>query len=243
MKFEADYAMGRVLVEQLGSNKSAVNKESMIKGEKRLLYHGDIVSLLFGTNYTFRLNFLAPPSYGAMSKKRPNNCLEEKIITKKFCPTILPKWETRDGTLLVYNSLNLDHKDKVNLFYHYLFKFLIQIIHKYFMFKIAAFDMDGTIIVTQSGNVFPTNYNDWKLNFPDTSKTIKELSDNGYKIVVFTNQGGIGKHKVNEKLFREKIENIFNVIETPVQVFVATHSDIYRKPAPGMWNTFVSNVR
>lgn len=111
------------------------------------------------------------------------------------------------------------------------------------MFKIAAFDMDGTIIITQSGKVFPIDNKDWKINFPEVTKTIRKLSDNGYKIVIFTNQGGIGNKKVNEKTFKEKVENIIDVIKTPVQVFVATHGDLYRKPAPGMWNVFVSDVR
>lgn len=110
------------------------------------------------------------------------------------------------------------------------------------MFKIAAFDLDGTIITTQSGKVFPIDNKDWKINYPEVTKTIRTLSDDGYKIVIFTNQGGLGKKKVNEKSFKEKVENIIDVIKTPVQVFVATQSDIYRKPAPGMWNTFVSDV-
>jgi len=103
--------------------------------------------------------------------------------------------------------------------------------------------MDGTIIATQSGKVFPIDHKDWKIYCPEVTKTIRTLSDDGYKIVIFTNQGGIGTKKVNEKLFMEKVENIIDVIKTPVQVFVATHSDIYRKPAPGMWNVLVSDVK
>lgn len=103
--------------------------------------------------------------------------------------------------------------------------------------------MDGTIIVTKSGNVFPIDNEDWKIYCLKIIKSIKTLSNNGYKIVIFTNQGGIGSKKVNENLFKEKIENIISMIKTPVQVFVATSDDIYRKPAPGMWNVLVSNVK
>jgi bifunctional polynucleotide phosphatase/kinase len=102
--------------------------------------------------------------------------------------------------------------------------------------------MDGTIIVTQSGKVFPVDYKDWKISCPEVTKTLRMLSNDGYKIVIFTNQGGIGSKKVNENSFKEKVENIINVIKIPIQVFVATQGDIYRKPAPGMWNTFVSDV-
>ncbi|XP_022180133.1 uncharacterized protein F21D5.5-like [Myzus persicae] len=237
MKFVADYSTARVLVEQLGSNKSAVNDESMIKGEKRLLIHGDKVALLFNSNYTYHLDFVTPPTYGVDSNKRTTNCLDKEISSKKprsdsiskweTRDEILPKkprsdstskWETRDGTLLVYTSSNIVHKD-----------------------KIAAFDMDGTLIVTLSGKVFPVDENDWQIYSSQVTTSIKKLSDEGYKIVIFTNQGGIGTNNVNEKSFKKKIENILKVIQTPVQVFIATRKDIYRKPAPGMWNILVSD--
>lgn len=102
--------------------------------------------------------------------------------------------------------------------------------------------MDGTLIVTQSGKVFPIDFKDWKINSPEVTKSLRQLSNDGYKIVIFTNQGGVGNKKVNEDLFKQKVENIIEVIKTPVQVFVATKNDIYRKPAPGMWNTFISDV-
>lgn len=118
VKFEADYSRNRVLVEQLGSNHSAVNNESMIRGEKRLLYHGDKVSLLFTSNYVFNLNFVPNAvfnSYGLESNKRLTHCSDQYIVPKKCRSDIAAKWETKDGTLLVYNSSNLVHKNKVNL--------------------------------------------------------------------------------------------------------------------------------
>lgn len=110
------------------------------------------------------------------------------------------------------------------------------------MFKIAAFDMDGTLIVTQSGKVFPVDENDWQIYSPEIITSINKLYDDGYKIVIFTNQGGIGINNVNEKTFKKKIEDILKMIKIPVQVFIATRKDIYRKPAPGMWNILISDV-
>jgi len=114
VKFEADYSVGRVLVEQLGSNKSAVNEESMIKGEKRLLCHGDTVSLLYNSNHTYRLDFVSFPNYGVESNKRPTTSADQYILPKKPRTNLIEKWETVDDTLLVYNSSNLVHKNKVN---------------------------------------------------------------------------------------------------------------------------------
>lgn len=117
VKFEADYSRNRVFVEQLGSNQSAVNNESMVKGEKRILYHGDKVSLLFTSNYVFNLNFVPNAmykNYGLESNKRLTNSPDQYIVPKKCRSNIAAKWETKDGTLLVYNSSNLVHKNKVD---------------------------------------------------------------------------------------------------------------------------------
>ena len=71
---------------------------------------------------------------------------------------------------------------------------IIQII---FVFQIAGFDMDGTLIVTKSGRVFATDYNDWKIIFNGVSKKLKELINDNYKIIVFSNQAGIGKYLIH----------------------------------------------
>ncbi|VDM71707.1 unnamed protein product [Strongylus vulgaris] len=58
--------------------------------------------------------------------------------------------------------------------------------------KIAAFDMDGSLVSTKSGRVYPVNNNDWRMTFNETAPRIKKLYDEqGYKIVIFTNQKGI----------------------------------------------------
>lgn len=54
---------------------------------------------------------------------------------------------------------------------------------------IAAFDLDHTIIKPKSGNKFPKDSDDWVL-LDSVSKKINELYNNGYKIVIFTNQAG-----------------------------------------------------
>jgi bifunctional polynucleotide phosphatase/kinase len=57
--------------------------------------------------------------------------------------------------------------------------------------KIASFDMDDTIITRKSGAKFPKDANDWLILNDKVSPKIKELYDDGYKIVIFTNQAGI----------------------------------------------------
>lgn len=103
--------------------------------------------------------------------------------------------------------------------------------------KVASFDLDGTIIRTKSGRVFAKDFNDWMLWDDCIKDVLQNLNSDDYKIVIFTNQAGlgtvIGKRKIDG--FKRKIENIFDLLNVPVQVFVAISTGLYRKPSPGMW--------
>lgn len=109
-------------------------------------------------------------------------------------------------------------------------------------FQIAAYDLDGTIITTQSGKVFPKDCNDWKISFNEVPGKLKNLLNDGYKIVFLTNQAGIGRGSINVEDFKAKVVRIVNKLGVPVQVFISTGKGIYRKPAPGMWNALVTRV-
>jgi len=86
--------------------------------------------------------------------------------------------------------------------------------------KIAGFDMDGTLITTKSGKVFAVDKNDWKLLYDQvTSRVLQKLQDeDGFKIVVMTNQAGIATGKVKVADFKEKVEAIAKALKVPLQV-------------------------
>jgi bifunctional polynucleotide phosphatase/kinase len=86
--------------------------------------------------------------------------------------------------------------------------------------KIAGFDMDGTLIATKSGKVFAVDKHDWKLLFDQvTSKVLQKLNDEDkFKIVLMTNQAGIGIGKVKIADFKDKVEAIAKALKVPLQV-------------------------
>ena len=59
--------------------------------------------------------------------------------------------------------------------------------------KVAGFDLDNTIIITNSGKIFPINKDDWKFIDSTIVSRINSLTD--YNVVLFTNQKGIDKYE------------------------------------------------
>ncbi len=70
---------------------------------------------------------------------------------------------------------------------------------------------------------------------------LKELHEDGYKLVIFTNQAGITKGKTTTKDIQGKILDIIAELGLPLQTFVATTEDKWRKPSPSMWRYFAKN--
>ncbi|KAG1474590.1 hypothetical protein G6F56_000275 [Rhizopus delemar] len=104
--------------------------------------------------------------------------------------------------------------------------------------KIAAFDLDGTLIKNKSGRTYAKNEHDWCWWNPIVPKRIETLSSEGYEIVIFTNQNGLNSEKKIE-IFKKKISYILDELTPPVFVMAAKEKDKYRKPMTGMWDWFV----
>ncbi|WIA43820.1 hypothetical protein OEZ86_010236 [Tetradesmus obliquus] len=112
--------------------------------------------------------------------------------------------------------------------------------------KIAAFDLDGTLVEVKSGAQFPKHAGDWRWFNKKVPAKLAEFAEEGYKIVLFTNQGSIKSALggAAAKKVKGRIDDIAkklkeeHKLDVPWQVFIApqmTPGDAMRKPAPGMW--------
>lgn len=99
--------------------------------------------------------------------------------------------------------------------------------------KLAFFDMDNTIISTISGRKFPKDEFDWKWLFECVPDKLRWLWKHRYVVGVFTNQAK--NDSSHAATITRKIEAIIDALGIPIQFYMATTNDTYRKPYKGMW--------
>ncbi|KAL2022175.1 hypothetical protein VTK56DRAFT_6004 [Thermocarpiscus australiensis] len=113
--------------------------------------------------------------------------------------------------------------------------------------KIAAFDLDSTLITSASGKRYADDPADWKWWHHSVPGRLRQLyNEEGYRVVVLTNQGGLDLHpdpkakgpktmKNRVPAFKQKCNAVLSQLGIPVTLYAATGRDIYRKPRTGMW--------
>ena len=111
--------------------------------------------------------------------------------------------------------------------------------------KLAMFDLDSTLIIPKIGNNkgFPINSDDWKFLFPNVKQTLKTYENDGYSIIIISNQGGISLGKQTVESWSNKINQIQNELQIDLYVFCSINHNKYRKPYPTWFNEFIpSNI-
>lgn len=108
--------------------------------------------------------------------------------------------------------------------------------------KVAAFDLDSTLITTKSRAKFPKSPSDWRLLNSRVPSVFTSLAEEDYLIVIFTNQAGVSNGRINESFIRARLDGILAALKVEVGVFVATGRGNFRKPATGMWDILVQMI-
>lgn len=108
--------------------------------------------------------------------------------------------------------------------------------------KVAAFDLDDTLIATKSGKTFAEGPSDWRWWHPKVPEKLKELASAGHRLVVVSNQSGIGKGTGDKAAHRQKVDAIQKELGLPLLVLVATGDDNFRKPRTGTFTWLSSKA-
>jgi len=101
--------------------------------------------------------------------------------------------------------------------------------------KIAGFDIDGTLITTKSGKIHSIDNNDWRLLYSNIPDKLSELHEQGYRIVLITNQLGVTKGKQDLGELQYKLSMLATLIDVPLVIHIAIADDKFRKPLIAAW--------
>lgn len=116
--------------------------------------------------------------------------------------------------------------------------------------KIAAFDLDDTLITAAPGSKWAKSATGWKWWDVSVPAKLKKLHNDGYLVAIISNQGNISL-KENAKTLQKDTTSLVNFkaqatailrqLDLSVSVYAATEQDKYRKPRIGMWQEMLED--
>lgn len=244
----ADYAKNEVLIKQLGFHPSRVATKVLQRGDTYILGPMGWFELVDG-HYKYHVHFGAklphaksgvesdpemkcdksihdqshadldePPTKKV--KLSPDDCVQKTLHSfvdqgsEQSTKELSRCWKEHDALLVFQHGMPINSP------------------------KVAAFDLDNTIITTSSGRRFATGPTDWKI-MSGVAVKLRSYSEKGYKIVLFSNQLGISKGKPTKEEFKQKVEAIALKLGISFLLMAASAKDQYRKPCTGMWDHLV----
>ncbi|OAL24904.1 hypothetical protein AYO20_10609 [Fonsecaea nubica] len=116
--------------------------------------------------------------------------------------------------------------------------------------KIAAFDLDDTLVTPNSGNKWARTAVSWKWWDPSVPGRLKSLHNDGYLLVILSNQSAVSlkdnpktlkKDMASLANFKNQASSILKQLDLPVSIYAATGQDRYRKPRVGMWEEMLED--
>ncbi|CAK7220173.1 DNA kinase/phosphatase Pnk1 [Sporothrix bragantina] len=122
--------------------------------------------------------------------------------------------------------------------------------------KVAAFDLDSTLITTASGKKHADSATDWTWWDRTVPQRLRTLHDEGYAVIIFSNQAGLVLHPEADPKkskpkpgapdrvanYKQKCAAVLTDLGLPMTLYAATGKDRFRKPRPGMWQEMVKDL-
>lgn len=96
--------------------------------------------------------------------------------------------------------------------------------------NMAAFDYDWTLVNPKEGKTFPSNIDDWQWIYPNVVEFLQKYYNDGYMIVIFTNQSKQWKC--------DQIKLVSETLNIPLHIVISMDKKEH-KPNPLMFHTLV----
>ena len=100
--------------------------------------------------------------------------------------------------------------------------------------KIAAFDYDHTLVCPKDGKTMPSDVEDWMWMYPSIPEQLKRYNDEGFSVVIFTNQSKSWKVI--------QIQYVAHTLKIPLFIVVASDKCDY-KPNPILYDVLVGSAQ
>jgi bifunctional polynucleotide phosphatase/kinase len=116
--------------------------------------------------------------------------------------------------------------------------------------KVAAFDLDDTLITAATSSKWAKSATGWKWWDASIPAKLKKLHSDGYLVIIISNQGNISLKENPKTLqkdtaslvnFKAQVTAILRQLDLPISVYAATEQDKYRKPRVGMWQEMLED--
>jgi bifunctional polynucleotide phosphatase/kinase len=116
--------------------------------------------------------------------------------------------------------------------------------------RVAAFDLDDTLITSAADSKWAKSATGWKWWDVSVPAKLKRLHNDGYLVVIVSNQGNISLKENAKPLqkdtaslanFKAQVTAILRQLELPITVYAATEHDKNRKPRVGMWQEMLED--
>lgn len=168
------------------------------------------------------------PAERSPTKVKSQNHTQSTQSESKSARSDRPTWKTVDASLLVHDDSRCAPST-----------------------KIAAFDLDETLERTKSGRKpYAATADDFKPLNEHVGRVLRALHESGYKICIFSNQGGVKSALEGSRAttVRIRLERLTETLDVPFQAFCATQINKegkvndphnYRKGGDGMWRRMV----
>ncbi|MES1908731.1 MAG: hypothetical protein MHM6MM_001607 [Cercozoa sp. M6MM] len=113
--------------------------------------------------------------------------------------------------------------------------------------KLALCDMDWTLVKPASGRKFAINASDWQFLVPEVPQVLGKLHNDGFRVVLITNQAGVSKGKRTVSDVKKQIDSVARAVRKTCASFtldalVSFRKNRWRKPHPHLVLRYLNRI-